>query len=79
MTAKTTFLKREISQLLKREIGWGEVILIILFVGLGAWFYLQRQNLLSNSAYTKGVITGIVKGSKGSRYIYIGYVFNIRW
>jgi hypothetical protein len=51
------------------KIGSGEVIIIIAFIILAVWGYLQKIALNENARYTKGVITGSHKGAKGSNYI----------
>lgn len=56
------------------KIGWGGIIIIILFIVFAIQGIMQKSALQQNAKYTKGVITGISTGSKGSKYL--DYTFN---
>ena len=56
------------------KIGWGGVIILILFIVFAMQGLMQKSALQKNPAYTKGIIIGISTGSKGSKYV--DYIFN---
>ncbi len=57
------------------KLGASEIVILAAFVVLAVWGMIQRARVNENSLYTKGVISGKRKGSKGSTYLDFTFYF----
>ena len=60
--------KQKFEDWYEKQVGWSGTIMIGIMLGLALWGQVERINLRSNPAYTKGILTARHEGAKGSWY-----------
>ena len=61
--------------MIKKIGGWGNFVLLLLFIGLAIFFLYQKYSLRQNSKYIEGIVLGKSKGAKGN--IHLDYQFKL--
>ena len=65
----------KIKSYLFEKLGWGGIIIIIIFAALFVYGQIQKYQLNKNPAFAKGIIVKKVEGSRGSMYWH--FIFNV--
>jgi|SRR5580700_6271612 hypothetical protein len=69
-------MKAKLILWIKREIGWQNGIVLLLFFIILTYSFIRRLDRINNANYIEGISDGLHKGVKGSIHLYYHFAAN---